>query len=151
MSEPAAVESFVTRRAELRVIEELPAEDMLKSIFDGQRKLMEKYHDIEEANGSSVVYEEDEGNLDDRKVQARLHEVYGYAIREWSEAMQELKNKPWKRTERPTDRRAFVEEIGDTLHFFVEFCITAGITPQELHDAYFRMHQKNTKRQNSDY
>jgi hypothetical protein len=128
-----------------------PKPNYLLMMFEGQRRLMEKYHEIEEANGSPVIYREDEGDLDSREVQARLHQLYGYLVRELSEAMQELKNKPWKKTEQKTDIRAFVEEVGDVAHFFVEFCITAGISAKDLHDAYFRMHNKNVQRQTSEY
>lgn len=130
-----------------------PSADLgkLENIFLAQRRLMEKYHDIEESNGAPVIFEDQEGDLDSREVQARLHQLFGYAVREWSEAMQELKLKPWKRTEIPTNRKNFVEEVGDLFHFFVEFCITAGISAEELHAAYFRMHLKNTNRQNSTY
>lgn len=123
----------------------------LALMFEGQRHLMRKYHDIEAANGSPVIYQEDEGDLDSREVQARLHQLYGYLVRELSEAMQELKNKPWKKTEAKTDVKAFVNEVGDVAHFFIEFCITAGITAKDLHDAYFKMHEKNTTRQAGSY
>jgi hypothetical protein len=115
-------------------------------IFEGQRHLMAKYHDREAANGSPVVDESLEGNLDSRQVQARIHELYGYLTRELAEALQELKGKPWKLNFDPTDRDAFVNEIGDAFHFFVELCITAGMTAEDLHRAYFRMHQKNNTR-----
>jgi hypothetical protein len=124
----------------------LPAVNYLEMIFEGQRHLMAKYHALEKANGSPVVYVDDEGQLDDRQVQARLHELFGFLMREMAEAMQELKNKPWKKTEAPTDIEAFVNEIGDAFHFFVEFCITAGIDAETLHRAYFRMHMKNNDR-----
>lgn len=127
------------------------SEDMLVAIFKGQRELMEKYHMIEGANGSPVIPHELEGDLNGRRVQDRLHQLFGFAIREWGEAMQELPNKPWKQTLGQTDRAAFIDEVGDTLHFFVEFCITAGITPKELHDSYFRMHRKNQTRQSTNY
>lgn len=115
-------------------------------IFEGQKHLMTRYHAIEKANGSSVITRDLEGQLNDRQVQARLHELYGYLVRELSEAMQELKNKPWKQTEAPTDRAAFVSEIGDVFHFFVEMCITAGMSAEDLHRSYFREHQKNNQR-----
>lgn len=151
MSEPATTDSPSTaERANLRAVP-VPPQDLLEKIFLGQRQLMERYHEIEEAHGSPVIYEEDEGKIDDRLVQARLHQLYGYMVRELSEAMQELKNKPWKKTQRPTDRQAFVDEVGDTLHFFVEFCITAGIGVEDLADSYFRMHGKNQRRQASEY
>lgn len=107
---------------------------------------MTKYHGREKLNGSPVITSDQEGDLDDRQVQARIHELYGYVVRELSEALQELKMKPWKLSEEPTDREAFVNEIGDTFHFFVELCITAGMTAEDLHRAYFRMHQKNNSR-----
>lgn len=115
-------------------------------IFEGQRHLMTKYHARERDNGSPVITRDMEGNLDDRQVQARIHELFGYTVRELSEAMQELKLKPWKKEEIPTDHKAFVDEMGDVFHFFVEMCITAGMTAEDLHRSYFRMHQKNNQR-----
>ena len=125
--------------------------DLLRRIFVAQRGLMEKYHELEEVNGSPVIYSEDEGDLDNRKVQARIHELFGYMVREMAEGMQELKLKPWKRTEIPTDVPAFISEIGDVFHFFVEICITAGISADDLAKAYFREHVKNHARVGGDY
>lgn len=107
---------------------------------------MTKYHALERDNGSPVITSDMEGELDNRQVQARIHELFGYLVRELSEAMQELRLKPWKRTEIPTDYLAFVNEMGDAFHFFVELCITAGMTSDDLHRAYFRMHNKNNER-----
>src|SRR4051812_11342911 len=70
---------------------ELPKVNYLEMIFEGQRHLMTKYHSREKANGSPVITSDMEGNLDDRQVQARIHELYGYLVRELSEALQELK------------------------------------------------------------
>jgi hypothetical protein len=125
--------------------------DLLKLMYQGQRETMAKLHDIEDSNGSPVIFEEEEGDLNSRKVQARLHELYGYLSRELAEAMQELKLKPWKRTEVQTNTKAFVEEMADSFHFFLEMCITAGISPMDLYEAYFRMHKKNIDRQNNGY
>jgi hypothetical protein len=129
----------------------LPKVNYLEMIFEGQRHLMTKYHAREKANGSPVITSDMEGNLDDRMVQARCHELYGYMVREVSEAMQELRNKPWKKSDTPVERDLFVNEIGDALHFFVELCITAGMTAEDLHRAYFRMHQKNNERLAGSY
>lgn len=123
----------------------------MELMFDGQRSLMSKYHDIELANGATVLDPDEFGDLNSRRVQQRLHDLYGYVTRELAEAMQELKNKPWKQTERPTDEKAFVDEVGDVAHFFFEFCITAGISPIDLYESYFRMHQKNQVRQSTGY
>jgi hypothetical protein len=124
---------------------ELPKVNYLEMIFEGQRHLMTKYHAMERENGSPVITRSEEGNLDDRRVQARIHELFGYLVRELSEAMQELKLKPWKLKEELTVEENFVEEMADSFHFFVEICITAGMTA-DLHRAYFRMHQKNNQR-----
>ncbi len=107
---------------------------------------MAKYHPIEKLNGAAVITHDREGDLNNRQVQDRLHELFGFTVRELGEAMQELKMKPWKKEEKPTDHEAFVNEMGDVLHFFVEMCITAGMTAEDLHRAYFRMHQKNNQR-----
>jgi hypothetical protein len=121
----------------------------LGEMFAAQRQLMAKYHEVEDLNGSPVVYEEEEGNLDNRVVQTRLHELFGFAVREWAEAMQELKLKPWTRVDRPTNVTNFIGEVGDTIHFFIEFCITAGMTEKDLRDAYFQEHKKNHNRLDS--
>lgn len=129
----------------------LPESDLLKRVFAAQRGLMEKYHELEEVNGSPVVYSEDEGDLDSRLVQARLHELFGYMVREMAEGMQELKLKPWKRTEVKTDVPAFISEVGDVFHFFIEFCITAGLSAEDLAKAYFKEHVKNHARVSGSY
>ena len=72
-------------------------------------------------------------------------------VRELGEAMQELRSKPWKQDWRATDRDKFLEEMGDALHFFVEMCITAGMTAKDLFDAYFRSWEKNRGRQEDGY
>lgn len=143
--------SVPSQPVELRLVPQVVALDLLTQIFQGQQALMLRYHQIEAQNGSPVILADQQGKLDDRQVQARLHQLFGFALREWAEAMQELKNKPWRQTENPTDRTAFVNEVGDVFHFFVEFCITAGITPSELHQIYFKMHDKNVARQSSNY
>lgn len=152
--EPAIGDSVPQRQAEPPQLYAIPwyeGLDMLDAVFQGQRELMARYHEIEESNGSPVIFEEQEGELEDRQVQARLRQLFGFLVQELGEAMQELKLKPWKRTELPTDKEALYGELGDCLHFFVELCITAGMTAEDLHQAYFRMHQKNINRQNSDY
>lgn len=125
--------------------------DLLKTIFAGQVQLAQRYEDKERAHGEPMPSEADWGDLGSRTVQMRLHSLYGYMIREFSEAVQHLDAKPWKDNFRVTDRDEFVEEMGDTLHFFIEFCLVAGITPTELFDAYFRSWSKNRERQSSGY
>lgn len=151
-SEPQVAETPVLTNEE-RQLATFPykAGDLLTIMFEGQRATMAKLFEIEESFGSQVLYEEEEGNLNDRKVQTRLHELYGYTVRELSEAMQELRSKPWKRNYDATDTRAFVNEMADAFHFVLEMMITAGISPMDLYEAYFRMHKKNIDRQDNGY
>lgn len=125
--------------------------DKLATIFAAQRQLMTRYHDIERDNFSFPVESDDIGEIDFRLVQARLHELFGFLVRELSEAMQELRSKPWKQKYQPTDRDKFFEEMGDSLHFFVEMCITAGMSSGGLFEAYFRSWEKNIDRQTNGY
>lgn len=125
--------------------------DKLATIFDGQRALMARYHDMEKKNGACVVSEADMGDIGSRYVQAREHELFGWMVRELGEAMQELPSKPWKHVFGEVDETKFREELADAFHFFVEMCITAGMTADDLFDSYFSAWQKNRKRQENGY
>lgn len=126
--------------------------DKLATVFAGQRSLMGRYHAIEKKNYGLVVDEADLGDLNSRAVQARIHMLFGFLVRELGEAMQELKvSKPWKQTFVPSDFSNFKEEMSDSLHFFVEICITAGISADDLFAGYFKAWEKNRGRQASNY
>lgn len=130
---------------------EIPEGDMLQGIFDGQASLMPNYLDIEKERGFLVVEPEMFGELDHRFVQGRIKDLNSRAVEELYEAMNCLKNKPWKQSEVHTDEVHFLEEIGDALHFFVEMCITAGISAEDLARIYHRKHAVNVFRQESKY
>jgi hypothetical protein len=130
---------------------EIPPGDLLETIFEGQHDLIAKYHDIEAQRGALVVSPEDFGKLDHRFVQWRLKDLAYRCIEELSEATNTLKNKPWKQSEVPTDSVHFYEEAADAFHFFVEFCITAGMTATDLARIYHRKHAVNQFRQRSGY
>lgn len=125
--------------------------DLLRTIFAGQKILMARLEDIEEHYGSPVVGPQDYGDVNSRTVQMRLHELFGYMVREGAEAMQHLHSKPWKTQYKPTDRDEFEEEIVDTFHFFVEMCITAGISADRLFELYFAKWETNHVRQDTGY
>ena len=130
---------------------EVPEGDMLSGIFAAQSTLMDKYHDIEKERGFIVVDEDQFGDLDHRFVQYRIKDLNARAVEELYEAMNTLKNKPWKQSEVPTDALHFYEEVGDALHFFVEMCITAGMTAADLARIYHRKAAVNEFRQRSKY
>lgn len=130
---------------------EIPAGDMLQTIFDGQIDLIVKYHEIEKSRGALVVEPERFGEIDHRFVQWRIKDLAFRMIEELTEATNTLKNKPWKQSEVATDRVHFYEELADALHFYIELCITAGMTAEDLAKIYHRKHAVNKFRQRSNY
>jgi len=130
---------------------EIPEGDMLAGIFVAQQELIDKYHEIEYERGALVVDPEQFGDLDVRYVQWRIKDLAYRTVEELSEATNCLKNKPWKQTEMVTDKVHFYEELIDALHFFVELCITAGMTAEDVARVYHRKHAVNKFRQESNY
>ena len=49
------------------------------------------------------------------------------------------------------DKDAFLEELGDVLHFYIEVCALAGISSEELYEAFMKKGDVNTTRINSNY
>jgi dimeric dUTPase (all-alpha-NTP-PPase superfamily) len=64
-----------------------------------------------------------------------------------SQAMNNLKNRPWKRTMKPTDRTAFREHLINTFREFVAVCLVSGMNEQDLYDQYFHKRNINQQRQ----
>ena len=124
--------------------------DMLCSIFRRQMELMKKYHPIEKSNGL-LITEDVPVDLDDKLGQQRLKDFAWRVTEELGEAMNCLKNKPWKQTHMETDKEHFYEEIADAFHFFIELCIIAGLDAEKLYDLYFRKSEVNKFRQRSKY
>lgn len=129
----------------------LPDGDWLTAIFKGQQGLINRYHDIEKENGAVVVDPEDYGDIDLRHVQIRIKDLMQRTIEEMMEAANTLKNKPWKNTPMTTDKMHYYEELADALHFFIELCITSGLTAETLTKMYLQKHKVNEFRQESNY
>ena len=130
---------------------QIPDGDMLGMIFTAQAVLIERYHNIEKGRGAIVVEPQNYGKLDNRFLQWRLKDLAFRCIEELTEATNTLKNKPWKQSEVPTDAVHFYEEVADALHFFIEFCITAGMSAEDLARVYHRKHAVNQFRVESKY
>jgi hypothetical protein len=124
--------------------------DKLENIFSRQVDLMAHYHSIEDSNGL-LLYKEIPVDLHDRLGQARLRELIRRTTDELSEASHTLKNSPWKQSHVLTDVDHFYEEIADAFHFFIEFCIAAGLTAEDLYRIYFKKSEVNLFRQESRY
>lgn len=69
---------------------------------------------------------------------------------ELHEALGEVGWKPWA-TSRHLNREAFMKELVDGLHFFVNLCLAAGITADEIVDAYKQKAEVNAQRQVDGY
>jgi len=123
---------------------------MLEAIFERQKELIEKYHPIEKKNGL-LITEDMPVNLNDAKGQQRLKDFAWRVTEEIGEAMNCLKNKPWKQTQMETDVEHYYEELVDAFHFFVELCIISGLTAKDLCDIYFKKSEVNKFRQRSGY
>jgi NTP pyrophosphatase (non-canonical NTP hydrolase) len=49
------------------------------------------------------------------------------------------------------DRTAFIEELVDVLHYFIEICLLSGISSNELAEAYMKKSTKNFARISRGY
>lgn len=79
-----------------------------------------------------------------KESQILLRDVTLKGVEEMFEALQELKNaKSHRQTEVPhLDREAFLEEIVDAMKYFFTTLRLVGVTPDELHAAYIKKHEK---------
>lgn len=124
--------------------------DKLEAIFKRQKELMEKYHPIEAKAGLLQTHDVPV-NMHDPKGQARLKDFAWRITEEIGEAMNCLKNKPWKQTHMETDVPHYQEELADAFHFFIELLILSGIDAEKMYDLYFRKSEVNKFRQESKY
>lgn len=118
-------------------IEEIPTpvagqEDMLDLMFKRQHELAIKYLPIEEANGL-LQTPELPVNIDDRKGQARLKDYAWRTQEELYEATDAL-------VQHKDNMEHFLEEMIDSIHFFIELNILCGISPDAIR-AYYEIPQ----------
>lgn len=95
-------------------VEEKVEGDLLKAIFDRQKSLMNKYHDIELRSGL-LQTEDCPVNLDDKRGQARIKDFAWRVTEELGEAL-----------DAKTTKDHYQEELIDGLHFLTELTILAG-------------------------
>lgn len=67
-------------------------------------------------------------------------------ISELGELLDEVSFKWWKDDE--VNPEAVKEELVDILHFFISMCIKAGISAEDLYEAYIEKNKENFARQN---
>lgn len=125
--------------------------DLLATMFAQQRAHMGVYNDILNEKGITPLSEDELGELTNERVHRTAREFASYTVEEMYEAINHLKGKPWKRSFNPPDREAFLEEIADMWHFFIEFHIILGISPTDVFNAYFKKTLVNQARQQNGY
>jgi dimeric dUTPase (all-alpha-NTP-PPase superfamily) len=124
--------------------------DRLAILFERQHQLMSKYHLIEAKNGC-LTTDEVPVNIQTCLGQQRLKDFAWRVTEEIGEAMNCLKNKPWKQSNMETDEMHYKEEIIDAAHFFIELCILSGIEADDLFRIYLEKNEVNKFRQRSNY
>lgn len=128
-------------------VEEKVEGDLLKAIFDRQKSLMGKYHDIELRSGL-LQTEDCPVNLDDKRGQARIKDFSWRVTEELGEALDARTNKDH-----------YQEELIDGLHFLTELTVLAGkdydtILPEGIptyHEDHLEDLVKNAKNLMDDY
>jgi len=116
----------------------------LEMMFETQMELIEKYMEIEKMPPLPVSVHTAEG-------QKWLKDFAWRITEELGEAMNCLKNKPWKQTQMPTDEDHFWEEMADAVHFLIELFIIGGMSAEDFFQLYYRKSQVNKFRQRSKY
>ena len=94
--------------------------ESLRAIFDRQKELMEKYHDIEFKSGLMQT-EDCPVNLDDKRGQARIKDFAWRITEEIGEALDAIENESGE-----SALLHFREELVDGLHFLTEMTILTG-------------------------
>lgn len=125
--------------------------DLLTNMFLRQLTHMAAYDKIYNAKGLSTIPSSMFGNLNNPLVQAKIRESVVYLMEEVFEAVNLLKNKPWKETPRETDPEVFYKELADAWHFWLELMIYAGMTPDKVASYYFQIAESNDQRRAEGY
>lgn len=111
---------------------------MLKHMMALQKQMQIKHYG---ADPASLVGEERIQFIKDMKLALEA---------ELQEALDEVGWKPWA-TSRHVNEEAFKGELVDAWHFFMNLCLVADMSPQELYDRYLAKRQKNIARQVAGY
>lgn len=99
-------------------------QDRLDLMFKRQHELAIKYTPIEKANGL-LLTEYFPGVLDDRKCQARMKDMAWRVTEELTEATEAL-------VLHPNNPEHFIEEMIDSVHFFIELCLFCGYSVESI-------------------
>jgi hypothetical protein len=142
----------MTETTENNTEQERPAiTDLLVNMFIKQAQHVSEYNEIYRKRGHIAIDPRDFGNINDPRVQLKIRETAGFLVEELYEAVNLLKNKPWKQTLRDTDPDEFYGELADAWHFWLELMIYSGMMPAEVQRYYFKIAKSNETRRETGY
>lgn len=78
-------------------------------------------------------------------------ELIRYIIREVAMMCNELKNKPWKQTHRPTNTEFFYARLENLWTGYFALLVHAGFSVSQIHEGYLDKNSINLKRQQDKY
>lgn len=137
--------------ADNQELESPAATDLLVNMFLRQLGHKLEYDKLYRAKGLDPCAQGEWGNLNNPRLQLEIRTTFAYLTEELMEAINLLKNKPWKQTPRETDPDAFYSELADAWHFWLELMILCGMTPDVVAKYYFKEAAKNDARRETGY
>jgi hypothetical protein len=122
--------------------------DKLEQMFELREEFMQML-----CNQIDGYYPQWPVDVTKKESQVLLRDVTLKGVEEIFEALQELKNaKVHRQTDIPHfDRDAFLEENVDALNYFFTTLKLVGVSPDELHNAYVKKHNKICRRLKEGY
>lgn len=118
-----------------------PPADRFESMWDQQKSFMKLLKEKRNFPDFPVDLSSKSGQ---KFIKGLMHEC----MDELHESLQHLKNSKDHRATEITsfDRAEFVEELCDSLHYFIEIAIAAGVSPEELFESYMKKGEINRQR-----
>lgn len=107
--------------------------DMLSDLFNRQ-----KAFSLALGDDFSKMSLEDKENYTKDKVLAMLDETH--------EVLREINWKSWKKTKKEIDQDHLLEELSDTLHFFINLCLCWNFSAEDIYNAYMKKDEENYNR-----
>lgn len=119
--------------------------DRWSEMFARQKNLMQKLIDADKLPEHPI-------DITSKHGQRQIKELTFAMIEEMTEGTYILKNRPHRFTDhQDVDFEHFREELGDALAYFIEICIFAGISEEELFAEYCRKNAIVQKRIEEGY